>query len=93
MARTRTPLTPYQRCDEIVKRIAKITGQTWTFGYIGNCDAHYDDRAWYAFRRTGDVGTAADRIGGHATADLDKLATALGGALKMAMMLNPNRDA
>ena len=61
---TRTRRTPLDKCRALTARIAEITGEDWTFGYIGNLDNGRDDRAWYAFRRIpGHVGTAEDRIG------------------------------
>jgi hypothetical protein len=80
--------TPRDTCAALVARIADATGDEWTFGYIGDVSRHGDDRGWFAFRaHPGRVGTAADRIGGHGTADLDKLADVLRGALAMARML------
>lgn len=81
--------TPAEDCQRIVKRIAEVTGEAWTFGYIGNLTPHGDDRGWFAFRpHPGRVGTSADRIGGVGTDDLESLVPVLRGALRMAMMLN-----
>lgn len=80
-------------CQKHVTRIAEVTGQEWTFGYIGNCDHQHDDRAWYAFRRSpGHAGTSADRIGGMVTEDLDLLLPMLAGARRMAAMLTTNTN-
>lgn len=77
-----------EQCRRIVERIAAVTGEAWTFGYIGNVSHHGDDRSWAAFRpHPGRVGTSADQIGEHATEDLDVLAQMLRGALRMAIML------
>lgn len=79
---------PADRCRRIVERLAETTGEAWTFGYIGNLDHDRDDRAWYAFRpHPGRVGTSADRIGGHGTDELGRLADVLAGALRMAGMM------
>lgn len=85
--------TPADRCRYIVERIANITGEAWTFGYIGNVDRYGDGRGWYAFRpHPGRAGTAADRIGGHGTEDLDKLEHVLAGAYAMARMTTPEAE-
>jgi hypothetical protein len=82
---TRTTTAP--RCERLVQMIAEVTGEGWTFGYIGNVSHERDDRAWYAFRpHPGRVGTHADRIGGQSTADLAELADMVAGALAMARM-------
>ena len=79
--------TAHDTCKRIVDRLTSLTGETWTFGYIGNCDNVRDDRTWFAFRpHPGRVGTPDDRIGGYRTDDLDKLALVLRGALSMARM-------
>lgn len=84
----RASRTPAENCERIVKRIAEVTGEAWTFGYIGNLTPQHDDRGWFAFRpHPGRVGTAADRIGGNGTDDLEALVPVLSGALRMAMML------
>lgn len=81
-------MNPADQCRRIVNLIAEATGEEWTFGYIGNCGPGYDDRSWSAFRpHPGRIGTASDRIGGYPTAELDKLAPILQGALQMARML------
>lgn len=87
--RSRRPApTANERCQLLVERIAEVTGEGWTFGYIGNVTPLRDDRGWYAFRpHPGRVGTSADRIGGHGTDELDKLANVLSGALAMARAL------
>lgn len=81
-------MTDSERCRKVVEKIAEVTGEEWTFGYIGNCGpGSLDDRSWSAFRRTSKVGTWDDRIGGYKTDELDKLYLVLQGALKMARML------
>lgn len=80
--------TPQEICQRLVESIAEITGEAWTFGYIGNLTPRYDDRSWYAFRpHPGRVGTVHDRIGGVRTDELDQLVIKLGGAVAMARML------
>lgn len=74
--------TPAEQCRRLVEILADKTGIAWTFGYIGNCGAGYDDRAWYAFApHPGRVGTAADRIGGYSTDELESFRTFLRGTI------------
>lgn len=82
------PTLAHVHCAHLVELIRDATGETWTFGYIGNVSDTRDDRLWFAFRpHPGRVGTNADRIGGYETDNLHQLAAMLSGALKMARML------
>lgn len=80
-----TKYTAIQRCEALVKALSEATGLDWTFGYVGNLSATYDDRLWSAFApHPGRVGTHADSIGGVRTEDLDQLPAQLAAALALA---------
>ena len=83
----RAAMTPFDHGQALVKRLSEVTGDEWTFGYIGNVSHWGDDRSWSAFRaHPGRVGTSRDRIGGHSTENIGDLITMLRGALAFAMM-------
>lgn len=48
-----------------------------TFGYLGNLSNTRDDRLWFVFLpHPGRTGTAADRLGGFTTGELDGIVSA-----------------
>ena len=99
---TNTTELEQDRYDRLVKRVQRLLvqlneviggGATW--GYLGNCGIHGDDRSWYVFLpHPNRVGTADDRLGGFETgsvAGVEALVTTLHGAVTMARYLTNRR--
>lgn len=77
--------TGYELCSELhesLKAEYAAKGLELTFGYIGNCNNHYDDRSWYFFTNVPSPTGGCFKFGGHGTEGLEALHEAAKTALK-----------